>query len=283
MAEIQSARKRGRQNEALFAMATLGPDEASKLGYGIEPEAAQTLMTTPNWQENVLTYLGKSKDKDESYNKFLSKVEDQSFMTVKDFNKRSTTIRGAYGKMQKLHGKAKAGDRTAAAGMVMSLSRLFSPGVVTDKDVQQIAAAQNPWSMFLDILADKKNAGVPGAADFAKYIDPIGNVNADSLLAVANDVALAEAPALISSYQSAADIAQRSGLPQRQYHTIFGGNQNLDYLQTLLNQPSTAVGQPVQAEPMATPPARTRTVEEVDRGATTPKRIKFDAQGNMIQ
>lgn len=164
--------------------------------------------------------------------------------------------------------------------MTMNVARLISPGVVTDRDAAQLSGAQDPMAYVMNLISGKS----PDTAALLRNYDPFGpNFDVDGLVNVAKSVTTAEVPALLDQYSQANDRAIRSGMKQRQYRTIFGDNKNRDFLSDLLDKAPTEQPVKTPAKPQQAPPARTRTVQEVDAQDAAPKRLKFDSQGNLIQ
>ena len=213
----------------------------------------------------------------ENDKEFLKEIRAQSYKAVSGFNKRAAEISGAYGKVKGLAGQAaKPGNRQARAAMIMNVARLISPGVVTDKDFSALAGGSTPIAEIMNVIAGRS----PDVAGLIRTYDPTGEAfDVNGLLDVAKSVTTAETPSLIQSYESAAEMAQRSQMNPRQYKTIFGDNKNVKALTELIAEP--VIPEPVQEQPQPQTRARTRTVEEVDKGSVN--RIRFDSQGNIIQ
>ena len=279
MTELGAASDKIRQQKrdrAMTALAVGGAGYAQEMGYQIDPNLAQAIEENPQYMDALQKQYLQKKGTD---SKFLEEIRSESYKARNRFNTRSEAVRGGYEKMKAVYDAAKSGDRTAMATMTMSLARLVSPGVVTDKDVQQISGAANPWAATLNFIAGKTDKA-PELRDLAKYYDPVGNIDADSMFAVGTNIALAEAPGLLSSYQSAKSMATRSNMPENQYYTIFGDNDNESYLNQLLQNPTIQIEPKEPPKPQPTKEQKAR--QKADKARPVNERDKLKRADDIV-
>ena len=186
---------------------------------------------------------------------FMKEERKTASDAVKSIDKRVGDIRSSFDKVKGLHATAKT-SRQAAAGMVMNVARLISPGVVTDTDFRVLSGAADPVAAALALITGRDD-GIGQALQ--AYYDPTNpeSFNADALLQVAKDVSTAESSTLFDQYDDASARAQRASMPEEQFNTIFGGaNKNIEGLRNIVTtelQTGSTPQPQTQAQPQEQP------------------------------
>ena len=156
---------------------------------------------------------------------------------VVGFNKRASEIRSSYGKIESILDGGKL-NRMKIASAMTSMARLLSPGIVTNKDFESLSNSATPVAELLSRITGKGEQGANVAENLQRFYDPTNPDLFDkkSFLDTARNVAGAEIPALIDSFNGARDRAGRAGVSEKALDTNFGQNKNFDYLTGMLEK-----------------------------------------------
>lgn len=186
---------------------------------------------------------------EDPFKDFLKEERKTASATVKSIDTRAATIRGSFGKLQRLNKQAKTAkqgtteQRSAINSMIANVVRLNSPGIVSEQELKTYTGGQGTTAALLGLLQGK---GVNVDA-WAAGIDASGNADPDALLRIGQNLILGEAAPLFDQYDDARNRAERAEMSPRAQKTIFGGNKNIESLRSL----TKAVGD----APNGVPPA----------------------------
>ena len=149
--------------------------------------------------------------------------------SARKLNQNVDEITTAYNKVKGLEKEMRAGSRSAINAGIMNVARLISPGVVTDADARQIAGADTPYNVLLDVLAGR---GIDTRQLLAIY-DPTNPevFNVDQLMNVANSVTAAGIPSIYDAYSDLQNTATDFGANARFMSAYF--NPESKRMQTL--------------------------------------------------
>lgn len=163
---------------------------------------------------------------------------------TKDIKKRAGVINSALKKIEGLASQMSPEGllpRTAINAGIMSLARMISPGVVTDKDAAAVAGVGTPTQQLMNVFKkgyDKAiSKGDKDAAekfqqaqtDLQRSLDPANpyTFNVEGFKKIAQTVAGAEASTIQAQWKDASSRAKRSGMSDKVYNTNFGGMSSL--------------------------------------------------------
>jgi hypothetical protein len=215
------------------------PEEINAWGRGLAGEmikAGEGDMAT-----KILSALPQQGE--DQFKEFLKEERGSARASVKKIDSRAATIRGSYGKLERLSKQAKTApkgsteQRSAINSMIANVVRLNSPGIVSETELQTYTGGQATTAAMLDALRGK---GVNIDA-WAAGIDASGNADPDALLRIGQNLILAEAAPLFDQYDDAASRATRAKLSDRAQGTIFGKSKNLNALKKLTEQAAIPV------------------------------------------
>jgi len=177
---------------------------------------------------------------------------------VKNLKKRASEINEAFGKVEGLYKEMKkpGGSRQANAAAIMSVARLISPGVVTDRDAAAIAGAANPYQAFADVLVERGEGD--SVRELQKAFDPTNPkyFDPDGLLDIAKAVTSAEAPVILQQLGETRQRGEASGIKQDRLDAMLTGVESIESL-------SRFVDQVTEPEAPAVKPAAEMTDEEL--------------------
>ena len=164
---------------------------------------------------------------------------------VTNFNKRATEIRSSFGKVESILNSGKL-SRMKIASAMTSMARLLSPGIVTEQDFQNLSNAANPIAEALSIITGKGAEGAKVAENLQRFYDPTNPDLFDKkgFLDTARNVAGAEIPALMDTFNDARDRARRAGVSEKALDTNFGQNKNFNFLTNMLEQNKPVMNHP---------------------------------------
>lgn len=169
--------------------------------------------------------------------KFLE--EERKFIRsgIDRLNKQASELTTNYGKLERLAPQVKLGNRQAAAGMIMSLARIMSPGIVTDTDFQ--AFSGNPMTYPAQALALVSSRDSEVGQMLSSFIDPTNpeTFDVEGVLGAANAAIGAAAPSVFGQYDSYSSRADRAGLGDRQKNTLLGDRSVIDQLGVFMPKP----------------------------------------------
>jgi hypothetical protein len=105
----------------------------------------------------------------------------------------------SFNKITGLEEDMRAGNRGSINAAIMNLARLISPGVVTDRDVQQLSGAETQIGLIYNTLRGK---GVD-MDQILKVYDPSNpeTFDVDALMSTARNVTSAAIPAILRGYE----------------------------------------------------------------------------------
>lgn len=105
----------------------------------------------------------------------------------------------SFSKITGLEKDMRAGNRGSINAAIMNLARLISPGVVTDRDVQQLSGAETQIGLIYNTLRGK---GVD-MDEILKVYDPSNpeTFDVDALMSTARNVTSAAIPAILRGYE----------------------------------------------------------------------------------
>ena len=163
---------------------------------------------------------------------------------TKDIKKRAGVINSSLKKIEGLASHMTPDGllpRTAINAGIMSLARMISPGVVTDKDAAAVAGVGTPsqqlYQVFATGIENALGKGDKVAAekfrkaqiDLERSLDPANpyTFNVEGFKKIAKTVAGAEASTIQAQWNDASSRAQRSGMSKKVYDTNFGGMSSL--------------------------------------------------------
>lgn len=210
--------------------------------------------------------------------------------TTQDIKKRANVINA---NLDKIDGLAKQMSpdgklpRSAINVGIMSLARMVSPGVVTDRDAASIAGVADPvqaglqlFDKMIDRGGDKEKIE-RAKTDFVRSFDPANpeTFNVQGFKEIASTVAGAEAKGILNEWNESKNRAIRSNVGKNVIETNFGGdNESIFGLQKLLEQPDadTQAVQPEAGAQAAQPLPPTITNQAGQTG-----QLMIDANGNQ--
>ena len=151
--------------------------------------------------------------------------------SVVGFNKRASEIRSSFGKVENILSGGKL-NRMKIASAMTSMARLLSPGIVTNQDFQNLSNSASPVAELLSKLTGKGEQGANVAENLQRFYDPTNPdlFDREAFLTTARNVAGAEIPALLDTFNDARDRAGRSGISEKALSTNFDQNTNFDFL-----------------------------------------------------
>jgi len=194
---------------------------------------------------------------------FMKEERKTASQDVRAFNTKARAMRTSYGQLQGLADQARGGDRGAKNAMVVTLARLISPGIVTEKEAGALSGGQNTMQFIMENLLSKSDS-----AEFAnvmKGFDPYGeSFDSDAVLKIGESVVASGRQPLIDMYEGSRKRAERAKMPSRAFDTNFGDNENYGFLQSFAGATEGGrlpaaedAGAPVQAPAQAqTQPAQ---------------------------
>lgn len=125
----------------------------------------------------------------------------------------------SFNKVVGLEKEMRAGNRGAINAGIMNVARLISPGVVTDRDAQQLSGADTPIGLIYNTLQGK---GVDMDALLRVY-DPSNpeTFDVDALMATAKNVTAAAIPSILSGYEDEKQAAIQFQAPNAYMRAYF--------------------------------------------------------------
>ena len=177
----------------------------------------------------------------ESDKEFRKEERQVAKTSITNFNKRSTEIRSSYKKVESILGSGKL-NRMKIASAMTSMARLLSPGIVTNQDFQSLSNSASPIAELLSKLTGKGEQGANIAENLQRFYDPTNPdlFDKESFLETARNVAGAEIPSIIDSFDGAKDRAVRAGISQRALNANFNQNKNYSFLKAMQQDMSEA-------------------------------------------
>ena len=232
--------------EKTMADLSSGIEGAQALGLGGETlnnELKRAQIASLKAKSVAQTPLQKAQEKVAS--EFRKEERQVARTTVTNFNKRATEIRSSFGKVESILNSGKL-SRMKIASAMTSMARLLSPGIVTEQDFQNLSNAANPIAEALSIITGKGAEGAKVAENLQRFYDPTNPDLFDKkgFLDTARNVAGAEIPALMDTFNDARDRAGRAGVSEKALNTNFGQNKNFDFLSNMLEQNKPVMNHP---------------------------------------
>ena len=178
---------------------------------------------------------------EDTFKEFKTEERKTASQAVKSINSRAGSIRGSYGKLERLNKQAKSSkagsteQRSAINSMIANVVRLNSPGIVSETELQTYTGGQSTPAALLAFL---KGEGINVDA-WSAGIDASGNADPDALLRIGQNLILAEASPLFDQYDDAKNRAATAKLSDRAQATIFGESKNLNALRDLTKKVAT--------------------------------------------
>jgi hypothetical protein len=128
---------------------------------------------------------------------------------VQGINKNLSEIVGAYNKVIGLEPAMRGGSRAAINAAIMNVSRLISPGVVTDNDANALAGQATTIGELFSLM---NGAGL-STDQLMRIYDPKNpeTFDIDGLLSIAKSVTSAGVPSLLAQLEDEASIADIYG------------------------------------------------------------------------
>jgi hypothetical protein len=208
----------------------------AQLGQAVEAGILGEYLPDPSkGKPKEMTSLEKAQQKVDF--EFRKEERQVAKTAVVGFNKRASEIRSSYGKIESILDGGKL-NRMKIASAMTSMARLLSPGIVTNKDFESLSNSATPVAELLSRITGKGEQGANVAENLQRFYDPTNPDLFDkkSFLDTARNVAGAEIPALIDSFNGARDRAGRAGVSEKALDTNFGQNKNFDYLTGMLEK-----------------------------------------------
>lgn len=176
---------------------------------------------------------------------FLKEERQVAKQSVVSFNKRASEIRSSFGKIESILGSGKL-NRMKIASAMTSMARLLSPGIVTNQDFQSLSNSSNPVATLMSTLTGKGDDGKGVAENLQRFIDPTNPdlFDKESFLATAKNVAGAEIPSLIDTFNDSRERAGRAGISERALKTNFDKNKNFDFLTKMVESNAPILNHP---------------------------------------
>lgn len=193
--------------------------------------------------------------------KFMEEERKTASQDVRAFNTKARNMRTSYGQLEGLANQAASGDRGARNAMMVTLARLISPGIVTEKEAGALAGGQNTMQYVMEALTSAKEGGAE-FANVLKGFDPYGeSFDSDAVLQIGESVVASGREPLIDMYEMSRSRAQRAGMRKKAFNTNFGENENYDFLQNFGGADKSAVQ--VTPAPAAAPAAAQAPAQQV--------------------
>ena len=240
------------RNEAILRKSQEYADAGDMGNY--EDLQKMALMTPAQQQQEITKdYLSAELAKDPTQNPadILAKVGggggDPDFLKeerkyakegITNLKKRSTEIQSSFNKLNGLVTQIKSGTggRQAVSAAVTALSRLISPGIVTDKDFTRQLGVAPPVAALMEVVTSGGAGAKDAAASLRQYFDPTNPdyINPDSLLTTARNVTAAEVPVLMQELEESKSRARTSGMSDVAYNANFGSIGSIEALSRFL-------------------------------------------------
>ena len=241
------------RNEAILRKSQEYADAGDMGNY--EELQKMALMTPAQQQQEIMNdYLSAELAKDPTQNPadILAKVNggggaDPDFLKeerkyakegITNLKKRSTEIQSSFNKLNGLVTQIKSGTggRQAVSAAVTALSRLISPGIVTDKDFTRQLGVAPPVAALMEVVTSGGAGAKDAAASLRQYFDPTNPdyINPDSLLTTAKNVTAAEVPVLMQELEESKSRARTSGMSDVAYNANFGSIGSIEALSRFL-------------------------------------------------